>query len=613
MSGFLAELRRRNVIRVAGLYLAGAWLLAQVAGTVLPMFSAPEWLARSIVVVLAIGFVPAVVLTWVFEWTPKGLVRDSDVQPGRFITPAAGKRLDRWIVLVLVVAVGYFAFDKFVLSPQREAAQIANARQEGRSDAVVARYGDNSIAVLPFVDMSKDGQQEYLADGIAEELLNLLARIPELRVISRSSSFKFENTDASIPTIAEKLDVANVLEGSVRSDGDRVRISVQLIDGRSDTQLWSESYDRPLRDIFAIQDSIAQEVIEALKIELLGHAPTVRTTDPDAYVLYLQAIDVARRDTAEAYQQAIALLEQAVVMDPEYAPAWRALIDDYVAQATRGMRPADEGFKLAREAAAKALAADPDNAETYASLALISVYESDDLASAATYVQRALELQPTSYYNLSVAAIVASGLGRLQEAMAIREYNVTADPQDSNAFAMLCIASQRADVLDKSVDACKTALLLEPGRVATHYVRGVSLLLQGDARAAMAEMALEPFEPFRLFGEAMAYHSLGEDAKSDAALAETIAKYDTVAAYNIANIHAWRGNADAAFQWLDKAVEYGDSALPGIASDPLLTALHDDPRWLPLLRTLGKGPQQLAAIEFQVDVPDVSASIDQDK
>src|SRR5256886_6044725 len=222
LSSFFAELKRRNVIRFAGLYLVGSWLLVQVAGTVLPMFGAPEWLPRSIVILLAIGFLPALIFSWVFELTPEGLKRDEDVAPEKSIAPQTARRMDRMIIVVLVLALAYFAFDKFVLTPKREAARVA-AESTSAVDA-------HSIAVLPFVNMSGDAANEYFSDGISEEILNVLARTPELHVAARTSSFSFKGKTQEIPAIARELNVRMVLEGSVRKQDDRVRITAQLIE-----------------------------------------------------------------------------------------------------------------------------------------------------------------------------------------------------------------------------------------------------------------------------------------------------------------------------------------------------------------------------------------------
>ena len=263
MSLFL-ELKRRNVFRVGAAYVVASWLMIQVAETIFPLFGYDDSPARIVVIVLAIGLIPVIVFTWAFEMTPEGLKKESEVDRSQSITPHTGKKINRVILVVLTLALGYFALDKFVLNPQREAAmekqvevQVEEARREGRSEALVESYGDKSIAVLPFVNMSSDKEQEYFSDGLSEELLNLLAKIPELRVTSRSSAFSFKGKDFKIADVGRELNVSNVLEGSVRKSGNMVRITAQLISVDGDVHLWSETYDRSLDNIFAIQDEIA--------------------------------------------------------------------------------------------------------------------------------------------------------------------------------------------------------------------------------------------------------------------------------------------------------------------------------------------------------------------
>src|SRR5262245_1418380 len=251
---FLAELKRRNVIRMAGLYLVGAWLVVQVAGTVLPMFGAPEWLPRTIVVLLVIGFVPAVTFSWVFELTPEGWKREEDVAPEQSITPQTGRRMDRLIIVVLVLALGYFAFDKFVLTPRREAALVASASPNESKSAINAK----SIAVLPFENRSHDPDNAYFADGIQDEILTRLSNIADLKVISRTSTQPYKNASRNLREIAEQLGVAYVLEGSVQKSGDAVRVNVQLIKAASDYHLWAETFDRKLTDIFGAESEIAK-------------------------------------------------------------------------------------------------------------------------------------------------------------------------------------------------------------------------------------------------------------------------------------------------------------------------------------------------------------------
>src|SRR5438309_6212762 len=255
---FFSELKRRNVLRMAGLYLVGAWLVVQVAGTVLPMFGAPEWLPRTIVVLLAIGFVPAMIFSWVFELTPQGVKREDDMAPERSITPQTGRRMDRMIIVVLVLALGYFAFDKFVLTPRREAALVSSAAPN-ESKSVI---NEKSIAVLPFENWSEDKANAYFADGIQDEILTRLSKIADLKVISRTSTQHYKSAPENLPEIARQLGVAHIVEGSVQKSGESVRVNVQLIKAANDSHLWADTFDRKLTDIFSVESEVAKAIAE---------------------------------------------------------------------------------------------------------------------------------------------------------------------------------------------------------------------------------------------------------------------------------------------------------------------------------------------------------------
>ena len=607
---FIAELRRRNVLRVGAAYVAVAWLLIQVAQTVFSAFDLGETALRAVIVVLAIGSLPVLVFTWAFELTPEGLKRESDVDRSRSVAPHTGKKLDRAIMVVLALAVGYFTFDKFALSPQREAAlqqqqadEVEAARKEGRSQALVDSYGDRSIAVLPFVDLSPNRDQEYFSDGIAEELLNLLAKISQLRVISRSSAFSFKGRNLPVPEIARHLNVAHVLEGSVRKAGNQVRITVQLIEARSDTHLWSETYDRPLDNIFAVQDEIAAAVVEQLKLELLDAAPKAKVSDPKAFALSLQARQLARQRTAEGFERSIALYQQVLAIDPNDAVAWNGLARNYINQAGDGLRPIEDGFKLGRDAVIRALASDPDYAPAHAVLGWIAMFHDDDLATAAQHFEHALMLDPTNTDIIGNAAALAMSLDRLDIALALSQYANARDPVNPTGYQNIGVAYSNAGRQDEAIESYRTALSLSPDLAGAQSQIGVALLLKRDAAAALEAIQQESNEGWRLIGLPMAWHALGDRPKSDAALAELIRKFGEHAAYNIAYVFAFRGEADRAFEWLDKAVAYRDPGLPEISVNPLFANIHEDARWLPFLRKIGKAPEKLAAIKFDAKLP----------
>src|SRR6195256_4120681 len=270
---FFAELKRRNVVRMAGLYLVGAWLLTLVASTVLPMFGAPDWLPRSIVILLSIGFVPALIFSWVFELTPQGLKRDEDVPPEQSIAPKTARRMNRMIIAVLVLAIAYFAVDKFVLNPRREKSAAGVS-----SSSNAAPITNKSVAVLAFANLSDDKGSEYFSDGISEELLTVLQKIPGLHVAARTSAFSFKGKNATAQEIGEKLGVTNLVEGSVRRSGQTVRIAARLTQANTGEQQWSENYTRNLKDVFAVQTELAQTIVGQLSGQLTGSAadPTAK-------------------------------------------------------------------------------------------------------------------------------------------------------------------------------------------------------------------------------------------------------------------------------------------------------------------------------------------------
>jgi TolB-like protein/Tfp pilus assembly protein PilF len=594
---FFAELKRRRVFRVMAVYGIVGFVLLQIMDLVVPALLLPEWTYRFVALILLLGFPVAIVLAWAFEMTPEGVRRTAEAAPGELTEITAAPASKRWSSGLLAL-VGITALLAGVWYVGRQSAPAAGA--DGAAGPVL-----ESIAVLPFVNMSSDPEQEYFSDGISEELLNLLAKIPELRVVSRTSAFSFKGETLEIREIAERLNVAHVLEGSVRKDGNQVRVTAQLIEARSDTHLWSDTWDRSLDDIFAIQYEIAADVVARLKVTLLGESPTVEETDPEAYALYLQARQLGRQFTAESVEQSNALYEQALEIDPDYAAAWAGLANNYNYQAAFVLRPIDEGIRLAREAANRALAIDPEYAQAYAELGQIAAVYDGDLATAAQHLERALALEPTNPDIIGAAARLVRSLGRLDEAIALREYAVARDPVNPTGHFGLGWYYVDNGRPDEAVASFRTLLSLSPGRIGTQESIGTALLFMGEPEAALTAMQQESEEGFRLIGLARAYHALGQASESDAALAELIEIEENEPgwAYNIAYVLAYRGEAERAFEWLDTAVEYNDSGLSLIPGSIQFANIHDDPRWLPFLESIGKSPEQLAAIEFEVTLP----------
>jgi len=461
----VSELKRRNVLRVGAAYIVAAWLVIQVAETIFPLFGYGDTPTRLVVIVLSIGFIPSLVFSWVFEITPEGLRRDADVDRDHSITQVTGKKLDRIILLVLALALAYFAFDKFVLEPTRVAEIVAETAQQARSDALVESYGEKSIAVLPFVNMSADPEQEYFSDGISEELLNLLAQIPELRVISRSSAFSFKNKDIAIPEVAKQLNVAHVLEGSVRKAGNRIRITAQLIEARSDTHLWSQVYDRELDDIFAIQDEVATAISQALKLELaFVEKRAVRSSviETAAYDAYLQGRFLAQGSTADEIDVGLTHLREATRLAPSFALAYAGIADAMIVKAFFSTSPSAEIVGEARTAAQSAIALNPNLAEAYAALASIRMFFDFDWSGSEDAFIKATSLGPTSSTAYYRYANLLTGLARFDEAVRMAERAVEIDPIGIGALHALGLAKLFGGDFEGAVAAFGNAIEVRP-------------------------------------------------------------------------------------------------------------------------------------------------------
>ena len=587
----IKELNRRNVFRVGVAYVIVAWLLLQVADVILPTFRTPDWVMQAFTFLLMLGFPLALIFAWAFELTPEGLKLEKHVVRDESITHVIGRKLDFVIIATLVVALGYFGYDKFVLDPDRDAVKIEAAVQVAREEvasAVEPQDSAKTIAVLPFVNMSDDPGNEYFSDGISEEILNLLAKVSELRVTSRSSAFSFKGQNVDMPTIAARLNVAHVLEGSVRKSGNQLRITAQLVEAATDTHLWSDTFDRELKNIFAIQDEIAAAVVDALKITLLGEEPKATETKPEAFALYLQGRHFHNQGTEESINRAERLLKQALAIDPGFAPAWTELGSVYRRQAAIfGLRPIDEGNELARVAIKKALAIDPQYGQAYAILAEVERYYDRDFTAASQHLQQALALNPGEAIILHSAARLNEVFGRVDEAIDLYRQSIVLDPVSPVGHSRLGRTYYRAHRLEEAADSFQMALSLSPGRVAAQLYIGFVLLAQGDASAALVAIEQETSDFWRLTGTAIVQHALGDAGASDAALQELIEKWRALSAYQVALAYAFRGEIDHAFDWLEQAYDNRDSGLPLMLLDPLLANLHDDPRWEAFLDKMG--------------------------
>jgi serine/threonine protein kinase/Flp pilus assembly protein TadD len=449
--------------------------------------------------------------------------------------------------------------------------------------------GTPSIAVMPFVNISSDKEQEYFSDGLAEELLNDLARIHGLRVAARTSSFQFKGKNEDIRTVAEKLNVSNILEGSVRKEGKKVRITAQLINASDGFHLWSETYDRDLNDVFAVQEDIARSVANSLKVKLLGAnpaAPSAETKNSEAYNAYLQGRYFFERRDRESLEKALGYYEQATKLDSSYAIAWAQIAWLRANQADRGYLPSKEAYQMARVAAEKALALDSNLAEANAALGWIKATYDWDWAGADACYQRALALEPGNAMVVRGAGGLAATLGRLDEALALHRRAVELDPLSAAARMNLGTYAYYAGQFDEAAAAFRKSLELSPAIPVVHHDLARVYLAQRRPHEALTEIQQEPEPVWRLFGQALVYHDLGKKQEADAALREFIAKFSDDSAYQVATAYAYRGETENAFEWLDKAYARRDTGVSDVKVDPLLNNIRSDTRYAAFLNRM---------------------------
>ena len=436
---FIAELKRRNVIRVGVAYLVASWLLLQIVDVLVPILDLPGWVGKFVFLILVVGVIPVLIFSWAYEMTPEGLKPESEIEHDPSITLQTARKLDRVTIVLLLIVVGIVITDRFIPESGEMSAdsQKADVIQPEPNNLIANKPaepadGRQSVAVIPFVNMSDDETNEYFSDGISEELLNVLVRIKSLRVPSRTSSFTFKGSDQNLVDIGQALNVDHVLEGSVRKAGNRIRVTAQLIEVASDTHLWSETYTRELDDIFAVQDEIAQAIVEALKLTLTvadnQNLNAHSTTNVDAYNKYLLGRHLWNQRTSESLLAAAKALREAVEIDPGYDQAWAALADTYVLIPEYRAGSIKENIPLARQAVAKALAINPDSARALTTSGYYkSAYDYDWQGANSDY-ERAIRLEPGYATAHQWYGETLCYQGRLEEALYQLELAKTANP-----------------------------------------------------------------------------------------------------------------------------------------------------------------------------------------
>jgi len=587
----LEELRRRNVHRVAIAYLAGAWLLVQIVETLLPAFDWPGQVLRVVLILLAVGFIPALALAWVFEWTPDGLRRETEI-PGSIPRPDT-RRFDRVVTAILVMAVAYFAIDKFVLDPLRDAAREQEIADRARSEALVASYADRSIVVLPFVNMSDDPQNEFFSDGITEELLNVLAGVRDLRVISRSSSFAFKNKAVKATDVAGQLNVSYVLEGSVRRAGPVVRITAQLIDGRTDTHVWSDTYDRAfeLSEVLQVQDEIARLVADDLTVTLAEH--DTNPVNPDAYEAELQVRYLLNLYQPQNVEHIEALIGQGLSADPDYAPLLWDKSRLITHKAFWGLITDEERERAHAEVFDRLRVLDPDNATWL----LRAATQESNRIEMARLVAEAYNRAPTDVAVVENVARFARVLGQFDTAIALGNYLVDRDPLCGRCYYRLGVTYADAGKFEMAIAAFEKAILLGTGGIDARGALGHTYLALGQARLALEAFAGNEHEVGRRLGRMLSYYDLGDVEKYRELRA---AMWDTADWDVRASIAAWTGDADTAFTNLEQGYAENPESMQSLFSNSMFARIQDDPRWDDLMRRLGTRDEDLA--QYTLDI-----------
>ncbi len=580
---FFAELKRRNVYKVAITYAVVAWLVIQAASILLPTFEAPNWVMKAFVVLLAFGFVMSVMISWAFEATPEGLKRTKDVSPEMSLPSWSARKFAAFIISLALIAAGLFAFQflRPVGTFRRDVRQI----EEGRPGGASLPISQKSIAVLPLLNESGDPKDEYFSDGLSEELIAALAQIRELKVIGRSSSFRFKDRKEESKTIGEKLGVSTLLEGTVRKQGERVRIVAELINAADGIELWTRTFDRELKDIFAVQQEIAAAVASSLKMTLLGanQRPSTdsATSNIEAHNAYLLGHYHFQRRNIEDYRKAVAHYDEATRLDPQYALAYAerseawTLIGDLSGESKTA-------WPRARSDAEHAVAIAPTLAEAHGALGWVRFFVEWKFAEGLEELRRAKELSPANPTANDLLGRVLPYLGKLDEAEAQARQAVELDPLGftQNNLARVLWFKGKNDEADK---VARRVAELQPTAASSHRWQVLIAVQRDDGETALREAQSEPDEGYRRFLVALAHYVRGDRNAADAALSELIQYGRDTLAYQIAEVYAVRGETDKAFEWLQISYDNHDTGTLAILVDPLLHGLRDDPRYKALV------------------------------
>ena len=580
---FFAELKRRNVYKVAVAYCVVGWLLVQVATQVFPFLEIPNWVVRIVIGLVAIGFPISLVIAWAFEMTPEGVKRTEAAD-------ATGEhsRGGVWVAVVAIAAalsIGLFFIGRYTAGNATPRHDASPARTEAAKG-----IPPKSIAVMPLINESGDPADEYFSDGLSEELIAALGQVRNLKVIGRSSSFRFKDRKEEPKMIGEKLGVSTLLEGTVRKQGDKVRIVAELINTADGTQLWSRIFDRELKDIFAVQTEIAQAVAASLELTLLGKdatAATASTQSVEAHNAYLQGHFYFLRRNVEDYRRAISFFDQAIRLDPDYALAYAERAEAWTFIGDLNPQYKKEAWDAARRDAEKAVAVGPNVAEAHAALGWVRFFSEWKFAEGLAELKRATELAPANPTANDLLARVLIYVNQIPEAEKLARQAIELDPLAYLARGNLARILLAEGKLDEADAEARKSAELQPAGAGNHRWQVVVAVLRGDGETALREAQLEPNEGYRRFELALAHYVRGDRAAADAALADIVANDRNLLAYQIAEVYAWRGETDKAFEWLQISYDNHDTGLLSLLIDPLMRGLRSDPRYKSMVEKIG--------------------------
>jgi adenylate cyclase len=578
---FFAELKRRNVYRAAAAYGVVSWLLVQVATQVFPFFDIPNWAIRMVIVVLLLGFPVALIIAWIYELTPEGLQRTEDIPPGRSMGRNVGRKIDFAIIGVLVTVIAFIGWQHF----------RGNSKAAGNQPS-------KSIAILPFVDLSQSRDQEYLSDGITEQVIDSLSHLHNLLVVARTTAFSFKNKSGDIRDIGRQLQVTHVLEGSVRRGNGKVRITAQLINVATGFHVWSETYDSTEQDLLFLQSDVAKKVASALQIELhLAETTQLAkplTQDPTAYDLYLRGRYLLNKRTVDSIRKALALFQEAVGNDARFALGRVGVADSYILLGKIGAMPGQDAAALARPEVTTALSLDPQLAEAYVSRAILLTDFDWDWPKAEEDFQKALALNPNSAAAHHWYARHLGQMGRAEEALREIDSALKNDPLSSPIRVAKAKILFDAHRYREAIDWSKTALELEPNFASAYQILGQTYAQLGEQtnalEAATKYVELSKRSGWALLELAYVYAVAGNHAESDRIVDEVISGSGEFSPYDMATIRAAWHDTDGAMPWLEKAIAARSVDVILIRVDPRLDNIRSDPRFKQILARVAPRP-----------------------